>query len=536
MNQALNENERLLEQVINKDIMNIVVNSSVDNASVNVHECKKCLKLKTELFSKKDFIEKETYVGSKNHLPMLNKENYRPWSSRLLGYAKSRPNGKLIYNSIMNGPYVRRMIHEPDYTQLYDFLKHNQKKVDDLRAERLAKTHHPLELMANSNNPFTYPVFHQDQPPSSTYMQQALPNNNSNNPQPSFNQNYLQQPMLNPEDITDPTTAMNMTLVLMAKAFKLNYSIPTNNNQRISSNPLQNVRNQVVHNVVQNLDVQNVGNQNRLIVVPRITNQNPNGNGNVVAARAEGIQLQAKEFDLMPDAADLDEIEKVNANCILMAKLQQASASGTQTDKSLSMTQTDQLRGTVDQHPATIEETRAYFESLYNNLVIEVEKDTKNGSSVNTQFSKQSILGKPPSSEPKLYSITPFPKSAVIPKVGIFRINPFKAYRVDNFVPNKHVKASIRTKPITVSQPYVITQNDVNSKTNGFSPKDVKSITKTRRPQPRNNTKSDKVPFKSKSSCLSNKLEKIEENHSSLQSSNYPDHTPSECNNSKLAI
>ncbi|GJT50927.1 hypothetical protein Tco_0977084 [Tanacetum coccineum] len=30
---------------------------------------------------------------------------------------------------------------------------------------------------------------------------------------------------------------MNMALVLMAKAFKLNYSTPTNNNQRISSNP-----------------------------------------------------------------------------------------------------------------------------------------------------------------------------------------------------------------------------------------------------------------------------------------------------------
>nr|GFD40239.1 hypothetical protein [Tanacetum cinerariifolium] len=43
--------------------------------------------------------------------------------------------------------------------------------------------------------------------------------------------------MPNPEDITDPTTAMNMALALMAKAFKLNYSTPTNNNQRISSNP-----------------------------------------------------------------------------------------------------------------------------------------------------------------------------------------------------------------------------------------------------------------------------------------------------------
>ncbi|GKF86108.1 hypothetical protein Tco_0253935 [Tanacetum coccineum] len=49
--------------------------------------------------------------------------------------------------------------------------------------------------------------------------------------------NYMQQPMPNPKDISDPTTAINMTLVLMAKAFKLNYSTPTNNNQRISSKP-----------------------------------------------------------------------------------------------------------------------------------------------------------------------------------------------------------------------------------------------------------------------------------------------------------
>nr|GEW02277.1 retrovirus-related Pol polyprotein from transposon TNT 1-94 [Tanacetum cinerariifolium] len=53
-------------------------------------------------------------ASSKNHPPMLNKENYFPWSSRLFRYAKSRPNGKLIYNSIINGSNVRRMIPEPD--------------------------------------------------------------------------------------------------------------------------------------------------------------------------------------------------------------------------------------------------------------------------------------------------------------------------------------------------------------------------------------------------------------------------------------
>nr|GEY43128.1 integrase, catalytic region, zinc finger, CCHC-type, peptidase aspartic, catalytic [Tanacetum cinerariifolium] len=124
-----------------------------------------------------------------------------------------------------------------------------------------------------------------------------------------------------------------------------------------------------------------VGNQTRLIVVLGVANQN--GNGNVVAARVEGngngnnrnpvrfyncrgmghlarnctvrprrrdaaylqtqlliaqkeeavIQLQAKEFDLIASIGDLDEIKKVNANCILMANLQQAPTSITQTDK-----------------------------------------------------------------------------------------------------------------------------------------------------------------------------------------------------------
>nr|GFD60563.1 Gag-Pol polyprotein [Tanacetum cinerariifolium] len=51
----------------------------------------------------------------------------------------------------------------------------------------------------------------------------------------------------------------------------------------------------------------------------------------LIAQKKEtGIQLQAKEFDLMGAVADLDEIEEVNAKCILMANLQQASTSGTQ--------------------------------------------------------------------------------------------------------------------------------------------------------------------------------------------------------------
>nr|GFD27350.1 hypothetical protein [Tanacetum cinerariifolium] len=51
---------------------------------------------------------------------------------------------------------------------------------------------------------------------------------------------------------------------------------------------------------------------------------------------------------------------------------------------------------------------------------------------------------------------------------GMFRINPFKTSREEKHVPN-NVKASARTKPITVSQPPAITKKDVNSDTNGLS-------------------------------------------------------------------
>nr|GEU58883.1 hypothetical protein [Tanacetum cinerariifolium] len=440
--------------------------------------------------------------------------------------------------------------------------------------------------------------------------------------------------MINHEDIFDPTTAMNMALVLIAKAFKLNYYTPTNNNQIFSSNPRNRQTSQPGMNMgqdrqmqmirVQNLSVQNVRNQNGLIVVLIIVNPNANQNGN----------------------GDLEEIKEVNANCILMAKLQVASTSGIQTDNApvynsdgsaeekeyvvlwnnwytkckeckydkisydkaynvmkqkikRLQAQLGDLKGkssntqcasnTLDplsqkledenvslefqiriyekenEHLKTtyknvfdsIKVTRAqtkliidsmqekFHNTIYENATLRVQlfdkvseqKNTTKGTSVDTKFSKQSILKKPHSSSgPKLYSLTRLPKSKVIPKVGIFSINPFKASRVNNFVPNKHVKASVRTKPITVSQPHVITKKDVNSNTNGFSPKDVERTTKTRRPQPRNNPKNDKVPSKSKSNFLLNNLDEIEETHRNLQSSTNQKHTLSACNNIKLAV
>nr|GFD08843.1 hypothetical protein [Tanacetum cinerariifolium] len=84
----------------------------------------------------------------------------------------------------------------------------------------------------------------------------------------------------------------------------------------------------------------------------------------------------------MAAAAELDEIKEVNANCILMANLQQASSSGTQTDStpvydsdgSAEVTNVEQDGETVEQHSANFEETRTLYDSLYQNLTVEVEK------------------------------------------------------------------------------------------------------------------------------------------------------------------
>ncbi|GJV20975.1 gag-pol polyprotein [Tanacetum coccineum] len=149
-------------------------------------------------------------------------------------------------------------LHTADYTELYDFLKYNQKEVDDLRAEQLAKTHDPLALMANSKNPFNYLVFHQDQPSPS--IQTKLVNTNQQQPE-----NFIK-----PTQWADCSTGYEY-------GSRQTYA----NGWRMSGI-------QAIQNAVQNLGVQNVGNQNGLIVVLRIANQNPNGNGNVVAAQAEG--------------------------------------------------------------------------------------------------------------------------------------------------------------------------------------------------------------------------------------------------------
>nr|GEW00760.1 integrase, catalytic region, zinc finger, CCHC-type, peptidase aspartic, catalytic [Tanacetum cinerariifolium] len=113
----------------------------------------------------------------------------------------------------------------------------------------------------------------------------------------------------------------------------------------------------------------------------------------------------------------------------------------------------------------------------------------------------------------------------------MFRINPSKTSREEKQVPNT-IRASARTKPITVSQPHVITKKDVNSDLNGLSSTGVYN-TKTRRPHPRSNTKNDMVPSASKSSRSQNKEAEVEEHHRNILLSKNNKHMSSACNNIK---
>nr|GEZ17055.1 integrase, catalytic region, zinc finger, CCHC-type, peptidase aspartic, catalytic [Tanacetum cinerariifolium] len=172
-------------------------------------------------------------------------------------------------------------------------------------------------------------------------------------------------------------------------------------------------------------------------------------------------------------------------------------------------------------------------------------KDNTQDSSDNTKFAKQPIvenlskvdetnaLSKPVNSNS--VSSPQESKSVNNDKViapGMLRINPDKTSREVKNVPNS-VRASNRTKPITVSQPPVFTRKDVNSNLNGLSSTGVAN-TKTRRPHSRSNTKNDRVPSVSKSSRSQNKEAEVEEHHRNLLLSKNNKHMSSACNNIKL--
>nr|GFA55119.1 Gag-Pol polyprotein [Tanacetum cinerariifolium] len=173
------------------------------------------------------------------------------------------------------------------------------------------------------------------------------------------------------------------------------------------------------------------------------------------------------------------------------------------------------------------------------------QKDNTHDTSKNTKFAKQPIMENLPKvgktnalSNPVTSNLVSTPQQSKgvnndkVITPGMFRINPSKTSREEKHVPNT-VSASNRTKPITVSQPPIITKKDVNFDLNGLSSTGVDN-TKTRRPQPRSNTKHDRDLSASKSSRSKNKEAKVEEHHRNLLLSKNNKHISSACNNIQI--
>ncbi|GKC30854.1 hypothetical protein Tco_1038148 [Tanacetum coccineum] len=201
--------------------------------------------------------------------------------------------------------------------------------VNALRAQRIANTHDPLALMANTQTPF-----HQDQ--LSQNRQMLMVDDNVRNP---FRQNVVQN---------------------------------------------------VGHLVGQG--IQNVGNRNGLSVFLEIANQYGNGNVKTTPAEGNGNGIN-EEFEFMAAADAYAETERVKVICTSKDTLQQASTSGTQSDNApiynsdgstellepipeprqvqqndsnviSAVSSVEQGGGTVEQYPANLSKEKSTVSSL----------------------------------------------------------------------------------------------------------------------------------------------------------------------------
>nr|GEW63799.1 hypothetical protein [Tanacetum cinerariifolium] len=305
---------------------------------------------------------------------------------------------------------------------------------------------------------------------------------------------------------------------------------------------------EVIQNAVQNPRVQNITNQNGLIGVQGNGNHNQIGNGNLVTARAEGNAAGKNGNQISAPIYDSNGSAEVHKNCDdneifnMFTQEEQYTELLEPIPESHQVPQND--NDVISEDTSVEQEETLQLAQEIREKMKQLNKEIKpaNYTKINHLSGHKALeleiehLLKAVVSQDIMNIMQ---KKSVVDTSDlqtelerIFRINPFKTFREAKNEPTS-VRESDKKKPITVSQPPVITKKDVNSDVNGLSSTGVDN-SKTRRPQPKSNTKNDRVPSASKSSRSKNKEAEVEEHHRNLLLFKNNKHMSSACNNIKL--
>ncbi|GKB65221.1 retrovirus-related pol polyprotein from transposon TNT 1-94 [Tanacetum coccineum] len=251
---------------------------------------------------------------------MLERGSYIPWASRFKRFLNcKRENRKCLIKALEDGPYVFRNITPTGST-----IPRLQEEEDLQGDDFLEKSHDPLALVAHtgssSRNTSSYYVTH----PSSVV---------------DYDEEYEQDDVHNHSE--DPLAS---AMLLLAKAITQNFSNPTNNHLRASSN----TRNQaVVQGDKVNIQSRNSGfsqsessntstgqcyncggkgHYARNCPKPRVRDSKYFMEQMLLAKQDEaGVILTDEQNDfLFADASRMEEIEELSANICLMARIQPA--------------------------------------------------------------------------------------------------------------------------------------------------------------------------------------------------------------------
>ncbi|GJT30669.1 retrovirus-related pol polyprotein from transposon TNT 1-94 [Tanacetum coccineum] len=307
------------------------------------------------------------------------------------------------------------------YHRLFDILKQFQKEVNDIRAERIAKSANPLALLAAA------------QPYSDTYYQAPKPqrsNATSSSTRQSASTRHKGKEVAKPitpqsesvsEEDSDPEQAqrdkeMQKNLALLAKYFKKLYK-PTNNNLRTSSNsrnktedttPRYNNDNQsrqfgnqrtmtvagaretVGSQVVQQTGIQcfnckGYGHYAKECRKPkRVKDYAYHKEKMMMCKQAEqGVPLQAEQADWLEDTDEEIDEQELEAHYSYMAKIQEVSPEeSSSTGQPLEQVQNNDEKNVFanerqhsEKHAAECADERAALANLIANLTLDTEEN-----------------------------------------------------------------------------------------------------------------------------------------------------------------